>query len=60
MPPAESEILGARLARMKTLVDALEVACSEGAERRDLFVKLKQEMAAAREGLKIYPPPSFK
>jgi hypothetical protein len=48
MPPSESEILAARLARMSTLIDALQQACAESEEDRELFLKLKQEIAAAR------------
>jgi hypothetical protein len=59
MAASEAEILAARLARMKTLLDSLEQACSESAGQRELFVKLKQEMAAARAALKLYPPPGF-
>ncbi len=57
MPPSESEVVAARLARMKTLIDSLEQACSENAEQQELFLKLRAEMKAAREALKIYPPP---
>ncbi len=52
MPPSESEILAARLARMKSLIDSLEKVCSDNAEQQQTFLKLKQEMAAARAGLK--------
>ena len=48
MPPPEPEILAARLARMNTLIDALQQACAESEEDRELFLKLKQEIAAAR------------
>jgi hypothetical protein len=56
MPPSESEILAARLARMKTLVDALENACSESADQHELFLKLRAEMQAARDALRTVPP----
>jgi len=49
--PVEAEILAARLTRIKTLIDALEcdcVACLEGDATRDTFLKLKQELEAAR------------
>jgi hypothetical protein len=46
MPPSESEILAARLARMNNLIDALQDACAENATHRELFLKLKQEMVA--------------
>jgi hypothetical protein len=58
MPPSESEILAARLARMKNLIDSLEQVCSESAEQREMFLKLRQEMAAARALLKTVPSPS--
>jgi hypothetical protein len=58
MPPSETEILAARLARMKTLLDTLEQACSESSEQREMFLKLRQEMAAARAALKTVPSPS--
>lgn len=58
MPVPENEILAARLARMKTLLDTLEKACSESAEQREMFLKLQQEMADARAALKTYPSPS--
>jgi hypothetical protein len=60
MPPSESEILAARLARMKGLIDSLEQACSESAEHRQLFLKLRAEMKAARDALVIVDPPGFK
>jgi len=56
--PSESEILAARLARMKSLIDSLELACAEGAEHRELFLKLRAEMNAARGALKTVPPDS--
>jgi len=59
MAPLESEILAARLARMKGLIDSLEKVCSERVEQRALFEKLHAEMRAAREALKVYPPPGF-
>jgi hypothetical protein len=57
MPPPESEIVAARLARMKTLIDALEKECSDSAQQAELFVKLRAEMQAARAALKIHPSP---
>ena len=53
----ETEILAERLARMKALIDTLERASSESAEQHELFLKLRQEMAAARAALKTIPPP---
>ena len=55
MADTESQILAARLARIKTMIDALEQACSESSEQHELFRKLKQEMEAARASLK-FPP----
>ena len=60
MPPSESEILAARLARMKALIESLEDACSASAEQRETFLRLKQEMAAAREALALIRPRGFK
>jgi hypothetical protein len=59
MPPTESEMLAARLARMNTLIESLEQACSASTAQRDLFLKLKQEMEAAHAALKIDQPPGF-
>jgi len=44
---------------MKGLIDSLEKVCSERVEQRALFEKLHAEMRAAREALKVYPPPGF-
>ena len=57
MPPPESEIRAIRLARMKNLIESLERVCSDSAEQRDLFLKLKQETEATRAALTIVPPP---
>jgi hypothetical protein len=57
MADSEAEVLAARLARMKSMVDSLERACSESQEQHDLFRKLKQEMEAARADLKTVLPP---
>ena len=59
MPPSESETLAARLSRMKALIDSLEKACSESAEQQELFLKLRAEMKAAHDALKVYPSPGF-
>ena len=59
MPPSESEILAARLSRMKGLIDSLEQVSADSAGHRELFLKLRQEMAAARAALKIYSAPDF-
>jgi hypothetical protein len=55
MPPSESEILAARLARMNTPIDALQQACAESEEDREPFLKLKQELASARFTLTNVP-----
>jgi len=54
--PTEAEILAARLARMKILVESLEEACSQSASQHDTFLRLKQELDAARTALKIIKP----
>jgi hypothetical protein len=54
--PTEADILAARLARMKQLIEARENVRSQSDEQREIFLKLKQEMTAAGEGLK--PPRS--
>jgi hypothetical protein len=59
MPPPEPELLAVRLARMKRLIDSLEKVCSDSAEQQQLFLKLRAEMQAARDALKIHPPPGF-
>jgi hypothetical protein len=56
MPSSESEILAKRLTRMKHLIDSLAQACSESDEQRLLFEKLRAEMKAARDALKIHRP----
>jgi hypothetical protein len=53
------EILFARLTRMKTLLDSLEIASAAGTDQRELFVKLRAEISAARERLKVVPPTGF-
>jgi hypothetical protein len=50
--PTESELLAARLARMKFLVDALEVECGTGQAIRENFLKLKREIEQARAALR--------
>ena len=52
MPLTEAEVLAARLARMKTLIDALEDECSNSEEQHQRFLRLKAELAAARLALK--------
>jgi hypothetical protein len=61
MAPVESELLQARLARMKQLVESLEHECLDSVEQRALFLSLKQEMEAAHLALqlvKAVKPPS--
>ena len=53
MSANESELLAARLARMKALIESLEAECSQSAEQRETFLKLKRELAAA--GLSLTP-----
>jgi hypothetical protein len=43
---------------MKRLLDTLEDACSNSREQQQLFLKLRAEIAAAREGLKTLLSPS--
>jgi hypothetical protein len=50
--PTEAEILAARLARMKRLIEILDTVTSRTAEQQEAFIKLKHEMAAMRESLK--------
>jgi hypothetical protein len=49
--PSESEILAARLARIKHLIDSLERACATSAKIQDTFTKLHSEMEAARDSV---------
>ena len=53
MPPTEAEVVAARLARMKTLIDALEGECSASAEQHQRFLTLRGELDAARKALKL-------
>jgi hypothetical protein len=48
MSPTEAELLFARLTRIKLLIGKLEKASGDGDAHRDLFVKLKAEIDAAR------------
>jgi hypothetical protein len=47
--PSESDILAARLARIKHLIDSLENACATSAKIQETFAKLHGEMEAARD-----------
>lgn len=51
--PVETDILATRLARIKTLLDALEPACLESEGSRDTFQKLKLELEAARIAVRL-------
>jgi hypothetical protein len=53
--PTEAEILNARLARMRVLLDSLEAVCAASEEQRAIFLKLKREMDAATAALKSKP-----
>ena len=55
MPDAspESEILRARLSRMKALIESLEAVFSQSAEQRETFMKLKREVDESRKSLKL-------
>ena len=52
MSQTESEMLAARLARMKVLVESLEAECSHTAEVRDTIMKLKRELDESKKALK--------
>lgn len=43
----------ARLVRMKELIDELEQVCSESEQQRRTFMRLREEMEAARRALKV-------
>jgi hypothetical protein len=53
MAPSEADLLAARFARINALVKTLEDACSESAEQREIFVKLKQELDDTRRTLRV-------
>jgi hypothetical protein len=53
--PTEAEMLAVRLARMKHLIDVLDGVTSRTTEQQDAFIKLKHEMVALRESLKLPP-----
>ncbi len=52
--PTEAEMLAMRLARIKNLIEVLD-SVSRTAEQQEAFNKLKQEMAALHDSLKIIP-----
>jgi hypothetical protein len=47
--PVEAEIVGARLTRMTTMLDAIEPMCLESEALRDPFLELKQALEAAHD-----------
>ena len=51
MIPDDPELLAARLARMKPLVEALEAESASSAQQQT-FLKLRRELQAARDALK--------
>jgi hypothetical protein len=51
--PVETEIIAARLTRIKALLDALESVCLESEGARDTFQKLKLELEAARIAVRL-------
>jgi len=53
VPPTEAELLTVRLTRVKLLIEVLDGVTGRTAEQEDAFQKLKQEMKAVRESLKI-------
>lgn len=59
MEHSESEMVAARLARIKTLLDACEEARSDSTEQRALFQKLRDEIKAARAALEEIPMDGF-
>ena len=46
-------MLAVRLARMKHLIEVLDGVTSRTAEQEEAFIKLKYEIAAMRESLKV-------
>ena len=51
--PTEAELLAARMTRIKHLIDELDAVTGRTAEQQAAFVKLKQEIAAVHESLKV-------
>jgi predicted nuclease with TOPRIM domain len=54
---SESEILKARRARIKVIIEFLENECAESAEAQAKFDRLKAEMEAIRDRLKVIDLP---
>jgi hypothetical protein len=50
---SESEILSARLSRMKALIESLEAEFSQSAKQRETFMKLKREVDESRKSLEL-------
>ena len=53
VPLTEAEILAARLARVRTIIESLEAECSQSAAAQAKFDKLKSEMDEIRRCLTI-------
>ena len=51
--PTEADILAARLTRIKQLIEVLDSVMGRTAEQQAAFVRLKQEITAVRESLKV-------
>lgn len=52
-PSPEANELNARLVRIKKLIEILDTVASRTIEQEQAFVKLKHEMKALRESLRI-------
>jgi hypothetical protein len=51
--PTEADILEARFARMKVIVQSLENECAQSVEAQAKFDRLKAEMEAIRDRLRV-------
>jgi hypothetical protein len=51
--PSDAQLLAARLARIKAIIESLEAVAPQSAEERAIFTTLKAEMDAARSALHI-------
>jgi hypothetical protein len=54
---SEAELVAARLARMKGLIESLEQVCACSDNEKEKFVKVKAELQAARAELEVINPP---
>ena len=54
--PNETEIIAARLARMRYLIDSLEAQFAKSEAQRELLLKLSNELEAVRAALKVDQP----